>query len=157
VLAAPVNAVANRRFAIDTNLYIDALRTETGRVALNAFHATFAPFVHLSAVVAQELRAGARDRAAASLDTNIVSPFERRGRVFAPSYAAWKESGRVLAELLGPKDWRSVTRSFVNDTLLAMSCREAGVVLVTSNVSDFRRIAAVREFDFAEPWPTSVG
>jgi predicted nucleic acid-binding protein len=145
--------VASRRFAIDTNLYIDALRTDTGRVALNAFHASFAPFVHLSAVVLHELRAGVRDRAATTLETNVIAPFERRGRVFAPSYGAWKESGRVLADLFRPADWKSVTRSFVNDTLLAMSCREAGVVLVTSTLSDFRRIAAVRAFDFVPPWP----
>jgi predicted nucleic acid-binding protein len=146
--------VASRRFAIDTNLYIDALRTETDKAALNAFYAAFAPFVHLSAVVVQELRAGARDRAAASLDANVIAPFERRDRVFAPSYAAWKESGRVLAELVRRNEWRSVTRSLVNDTLLAMSCRELGIVLVTSNVSDFRRIASVRAFDFVAPWPT---
>ena len=146
--------MASRRFAIDTNLYIDALRTETGKAALNGFHAAFAPFVHLSAVVVQELRAGARAKSAVALSTSIISPFERRDRIFAPSYAAWKESGRVLAELVSPKDWRSVTRSFVNDTLLAMSCRESGIVLVTSNVSDFRRIAAVRDFDFVSPWPT---
>ena len=145
--------MASRRFAIDTNLYIDALRSETGKVALNAFHAAFAPFVHLSAVVVQELRAGARGRAIVPLETMIVAPFERRDRVFAPSYAAWKESGRVLAEILGPSNWPSVTRSFVNDTLLAMSCREAGMVLVTSNVNDFQRIAAVRDFDFVSPWP----
>jgi predicted nucleic acid-binding protein len=148
--------VASRRFAIDTNLYIDALRTEAGKVALNGFHAAFAPFVHLSAVVAQELRAGAHDRAAVTLESNVIAPFERRDRVFAPSYTAWKESGRVLAELVNPKDWRSVARSFLNDTLLAMSCREAGVVLVTSNLSDFGRIAAVCEFDFVSPWPTAA-
>ncbi len=142
-----------KRFTIDTNLYIDALRTESAKVALNAFHAAFAPFVHLNAVVAQELFAGARGRAAAALHSNVIAPFERRDRVFAPSYSAWKESGRVLSELVGARDWRSVTRSFVNDTLLAMSCREAGVVLVTSNVGDFKRIAAVRAFDFVPAWP----
>lgn len=144
-----------RQFAIDTNLYIDALRTETGKAALNAFVATFAPFVHLSAVVAQELRAGVRGEAAFALESRVIAPFERRDRVFAPSYRAWKQSGRVLAELVNPKDWRSLTRSFVNDTLLAMSCREAGVVLVTSNLNDFRRIASVYRFDFISPWPTS--
>jgi predicted nucleic acid-binding protein len=145
--------VASRQFAVDTSLYVDALRTESGKAALNAFHASFAPFIQLSAVVVQELRAGARDRATAALESNIFAPFERRDRVFAPSYSAWKECGRVLTELVGPKDWRSVTRSFVNDTLLAMSCREAGVVLVTSNVSDLRRIASVRSFDFVPAWP----
>lgn len=142
-----------RRYVVDTNLYIDALRTEAGKLGLSAFFSAHAPFVHLSAVVAHELRAGVRGRAAARLDASIVDPFERRERLITPSYAAWKEAGRVLAELIRPTAWRQVTRSFVNDVLLAMSCRESGVVLVTSNLPDFARIAAVRSFDFVAPWP----
>lgn len=142
-----------RRYAVDTNLYIDAMRTPEANAALCAFHEAYAPFEHLSAVVVQELRAGVRGQAATRLESVIVAPFERRGRVFTPSYAAWKESGRVLAELVGGADWRSVTRSFVNDVLLAMSCREAGVVLVTTNLRDCSRIKAVRSFDYVAPWP----
>jgi predicted nucleic acid-binding protein len=142
-----------RRYTVDTNLYIDAMRTVEGNAALIAFHAAFAPFEHLSAVVVQELHAGVRGRAATKLDATIVAPFERRGRLVTPSYEAWKESGRVLAELVGSTDWRSVSRSFVNDVLLAMSCRESGLVLVTKNVRDFARIAARRRFDYVEPWP----
>jgi predicted nucleic acid-binding protein len=146
-----------RRYVVDTNLYIDALRTEAGKLGLSAFLSAHAPFLHLSAVVAHELRAGVRGgrggRAASRLEASIVEPFERRGRLITPSYAVWKESGRVLAELIGPTAWRQVTRSFVNDVLLAMSCRESGVVLVTSNLADFARIAAVRSFDYAAPWP----
>lgn len=142
-----------RRYVVDTNLYIDALRTEAGKLGLGAFFSAHAPFVHLSAVVAHELRAGVRGRAASRLETSIVDPFERRGRLVTPSYAAWKEAGRVLAELIGPTAWRQVSRSFVNDVLLAMSCRESGVVLVTSNLADFARIAAVRPFDYVAPWP----
>lgn len=142
-----------RRYTVDTNLYIDALRTAEGKAALNAFHAAYAPFAHLSAVVAHELRAGARGRAAKTLEAAIIAPFERRGRLVVPSYAAWKESGRVLAELVGPAQWDRVARGFVNDVLLAMSCREAGVVLVTRNLRAFTRIATVRRFDFVAPWP----
>ncbi len=142
-----------RRFTVDTNLYIDALRTEEGKTALNAFHAAYAPFEHLSAVVAQELRAGVRGAAGAKLENAILAPFERRGRLVTPTYDAWKETGRVLAELVPANGWDSVSRSFVNDVLLAMSCRESGIVLVTKNVADFTRIAAVRSFDFVRPWP----
>ncbi len=146
-----------RRYTVDTNLYIDALRTEDGAAALRAFHSEFAPFEHLSAVVVQELRAGVRGRAAAVLEAAIIQPFERRGRLLTPGYAAWKESGRVLAELVGSRDWSTVNRSFVNDVLLAMSCRESGVVLVTRNLKDCARIAAVRAFDYSPPWPSVVG
>ena len=142
-----------RKYTVDTNLYIDAMRTADGNAALSAFHVAYAPFEHLSAVVVQELHAGVRGRAAARLDATIVAPFERRGRVVTPSYDAWKESGRVLAELIGGTEWRSVSRSFVNDVLLAMSCRESGMVLVTKNVRDFARIAARRRFDYVAPWP----
>jgi predicted nucleic acid-binding protein len=142
-----------RRYTVDTNLYVDALRTEHGKTALSAFHAAYAPFEHLSAVVAQELRAGVRGAAAAKLEEAILAPFERRGRLVTPSYDAWKETGRVLGELVSPNGWSSVTRSFVNDVLLAMSCRESGIVLVTKNVADCARIAAVRPFDFVPPWP----
>jgi len=142
-----------RRYTVDTSLYIDAIRTVDGSAALHAFHAAYAPFEHLSAVVVHELRAGVRGRAATTLESAIIAPFERRRRLVTPSYAAWKESGRVLAELVSPSEWTSVSRSFVNDVLLAMSCREAGIVLVTKNVRDFARIATVRAFDFLPPWP----
>jgi predicted nucleic acid-binding protein len=142
-----------RRYTVDSSLYIDALRTEGGRAALNAFHAAYAPFEHLTAIVAHELRAGVRGPAAGKLESMILAPFERRRRVISPSYAAWKEAGRVLSELLAPAGWGGVPRSFVNDVLLAMTCRESGVVLVTANVADFARIAAVRAFDFVPPWP----
>ncbi|HEY4219355.1 MAG TPA: type II toxin-antitoxin system VapC family toxin [Gemmatimonadaceae bacterium] len=145
--------MAPRRYVLDTNLYIDALRSEDGRNALAAFQAAFAPFLHFSAVVAQELRAGVSANAAATLDAALFAPYERRGRLITPSYAAWKEAGRMLSELVAPAQWRSVTRSFVNDVLLAMSCREAGAVLVTANERDFARIASVRRFDFVPPWP----
>ena len=99
------------------------------------------------------LRAGVSTRAAAKVEAAIFAPYERRERLITPSYAAWKETGRVLAELVPASQWRSVSRSFVNDVLLAMSCREAGAVLVTVNTRDFARIASVRGFDFVPPWP----
>jgi predicted nucleic acid-binding protein len=142
-----------RPYVVDTNLYIDALRTEEGRQALRAFQDAFAPFLHFSAVVAQELRAGVSSQRAPKFESAMFVPYERRGRLITPSYDAWKETGRVLAEMVLPSQWRSVTRSFVNDVLLAMSCREAGAVLVTGNARDFARIATVRNFDFVLPWP----
>jgi predicted nucleic acid-binding protein len=145
--------VPGRRYVIDTQLYIDALRDDAARTALREFQIRNTPFLHLSAVVAQELRAGVRGGAAKQLEQNLLAPYERRGRLIAPSHAAWKDAGRVLSELIAPAGWRSVTRSFVNDVLLAVSCREAGAVVVTANVCDFARIATVLRFDFIEAWP----
>ena len=136
------------KFALDSNLFIDAFRSLEQEAALSDFHARFAPFEHLSAVVAAELRAGARTRnAAAKLEANVLRPFERRGRVFTPGYSAWTAAGAALAAL------GDSTRSFYNDVLLAASCREHGVTLVTGNVRDFERIRRVLTFDFVGAWP----
>ena len=145
--------MSTRRYVLDTSLYIDALRNEEARTALNAFHQSHTPFLHLSAIVAQELRAGVRGASATRLEHDLLAPYERRGRMVTPSYAAWKEAGRVLSELVSPAGWRSVTRSFVNDVLLALSCREAGTILITANIRDFARIAVARPFEFVAPWP----
>ena len=122
---------------------------------LERFHAAFAPFEALSAVVAQELRAGVQGAAAKTLDDSLFAVFERHNRLIVPSYQAWKATGEVLSELVhrGKQRWTTISRSFVNDVLLAMSCRESDVVLVTFNESDFAMIAEVRPFEFSGPWP----
>jgi predicted nucleic acid-binding protein len=146
--------VTSRRYAVDTNLYVDALRTAAGLAGLKAFEARRTAFMVMNAVVANELRAGARTPSAIEgLEQGVIGPFERRQRLDTPTFSAWKESGRVLSALVGKGDWSAVSRSLVNDVLLAMSCREAGVVLVTRNIRDCERIARVRKFDFVPPWP----
>ena len=146
-----------RRYVLDTNVFIRAARDSAFGEELTRFHAAFAPFEHLAAVVVQELVAGARGQAARTIERAIVEPFERRGRLVVPSYAAWKETGAVLSSLVSSgMRWPGVSRSFVNDILLAMSCREAGMVLVSENTRDFERIAQVRPFEFVAPWPVPV-
>lgn len=50
-------------------------------------------------------------------------------------------------------DLAHVSKAFPNDLLLALSCREAGCVLVTENERDFARIRRFVPFDFVAPWP----
>ena len=45
-----------------------------------------------------------------------------------------------------------VSRSFANDVLLALSCREAGCVLVTLNERDFHRKRRYVSFDDVKQW-----
>jgi predicted nucleic acid-binding protein len=46
-----------------------------------------------------------------------------------------------------------VSKAFANDVLLALSCREAGCVLVTDNQRDFARVQRFLDFEFVRPWP----
>jgi predicted nucleic acid-binding protein len=145
-----------RKYALDSNCYIDAVREPAANAALEAFTAREAPRLYLSAVVAAELRAGARSsRDRRQLDEQVFAPFVRRGRVLTPSVAAWDALGLTLSRLRleGALDLASVPRGFVFDVLIAFSCREAGAVLITRNTRDMERIRSVFRFEFVAPFP----
>lgn len=147
-----------RKFLLDTSLFIQGFRDPQANASLQRFHQVFAPFEYLSAVVAQELRAGARspnDRRL--LERHVLDLYRRRGRLVTPSARAWEDSGDILAELGRREglDLRRVSKAFGNDVLLALSCRETGIVLVTDNERDFDRIARIAAFEFVGPWPAA--
>ncbi len=155
-----MSPAAERKYVLDTNLFIRAFREETANTELQHFHRLFAPFEYLSAVVAQELRAGVRSPAdRRQLERSVLDPYARRGRVVTPSTQAWYDSGDLLAEL-GRREGREVGRlskALGNDVLLALSCREEGLVLVTDNRRDFERIASLSPFSFVDRWPSPRG
>lgn len=135
-------------------------RDSAANLELQRFHAVFAPFEFFSVIVAQELRSGTRSLAdRKALEKHVLGPYTRRGRILVPSERAWQDSGDVLAELAAKEGLEvgKVSKSFANDVLLALSCRESGMVLVTENIRDFKRISKVAPFEFTEPWPEPEG
>ena len=100
------------KYTLDTNIFIDGFRSEETQAEVFAFLNRALPFTYLSAVVMQELAAGARSAdAARDLQRGVFDPFERRRRVFAPSSAAFAESGRVLAAVAAGEGWQDSTKS----------------------------------------------
>ena len=146
---------ASRKYVLDTQLFINAFRDPVVNEELQQFHRSFSPFEHFSVIVAQELRAGVRPQDRKALERNVLKVFQRANRTITPSADAWHRSGDVLAEM-ATREGREVARvskAFANDVLLALSCREAGCVLVTDNERDFQRIRRFVQFDFMKPWP----
>ncbi len=144
------------KFALDTNVFVDAFRDETFAGALAAFLEQALPTTFLSAVVMQELGAGARTREQVrELESSIVRPFQRRGRVFAPSALAFRESGRLLAELATREGWAAIhsNPSLANDALLAASCREHGFTLITNDKDFDRFLPSLGRWRHVKPWP----
>ena len=143
------------KFALDTNVFVDAFRDETFAEALAAFLEQALPTTFLSAVVVQELAAGAHREQVRALESSILRPFERRGRVFAPSTLAFRESGRLLAELAAREGWAAIhsNPSLANDALLAASCREHGFTLVTSDGDFDRFLPSLGRWRHVKPWP----
>ena len=144
------------KYALDTNIFIDGFRNEEAQADVFAFLNRALPIIYLSAVVMQELAAGARTiEAARELQQTVFSPFERRRRVFAPSADAFVDSGRVLAAVAAAEGWQTAAEnpSLLNDALIAVSCREQGIGLITKD-TDFKRLAPfVRGFQYFAPWP----
>ncbi len=149
----------SRKFVLDTQLFINGFRDRAGNEALQQFHRVFAPFEHLSVIVAQELRSGVRrpqDRRA--LERHVLHVFERANRVIVPSRDAWHRSGDVLSEMARREglEIARVTKAFGNDVLLALSCRESGCVLVSDNQRDFERIGRFVDVECVRPWPGAL-
>jgi predicted nucleic acid-binding protein len=146
-----------RPYVLDTNLYIGATRSDESMRALEAFSTAFAPALYLHSVVAMELLSGATStRLRRRTETSFIRPFERRRRVVTPGHSTWKRAGAIIAELIAARRLGrdGISRSFVNDCVLAASAREFGFVLVTANTRDFDLIATVSSFDHQPPWPT---
>ena len=144
------------KYSLDTNIYIDAFRDPAVEAALLRFLERALPFTFLSAVVMQELAAGARTPAQVrELERSVFQPFIRRRRLFAPMTTAFVRSGRLLGALAAREGWAAVhdNPSLLNDALLAASCREAGITLVT-NDGDFDRFASfMKGWRHVRPWP----
>jgi predicted nucleic acid-binding protein len=144
------------KYAFDTNIFVDGFRSEEAQAGVFAFLNRALPFTFLSAVVMQELAAGARTpQAGRDVQQGVFEPFERRRHVFAPSSAAFAESGRVLATVAAREGWQLINEkpSLLNDALIAVSCREQGITLITKDRA-FRRLSPfVRGFHYATPWP----
>lgn len=123
-------------YTLDTNVLIDALRRPADMLLLKEFLDWALPHTALTSVVASELLAGARtDSARRVVERDLLGAFERRGRIVAPSAAAWAKTGKVL----GRATTASIGASYQNDLLVAHTARELGWCLVTRD-RDFSRI-----------------
>jgi predicted nucleic acid-binding protein len=122
---------------LDTNVFIDYLRADLYADWIFGGVGNIIRF--LSSVVLMELRIGAdaarRQRAvdriqagfpASRLIAPLPSLFDQAGRLFRALYG----NGSGLDDRLGP----------VNDLLIALTARQIGATVLTSNVDEFRQI-----------------
>lgn len=143
------------KFTCDTNVLVDVLRDASAEEAFRLFLTRFSYLTYLSSVVVLELRAGARTpKQARVLDREVIQRFARVNRLFTPSADAFSTAGTLLATLARREGWTADAQpSLVHDALLAASCRESGVTLVTRD-RDFRRFKGLlRGWRFVPPWP----
>jgi predicted nucleic acid-binding protein len=145
------------KFVLDTNIFIEAVRSRKARVELAEWQRAMAPHLWQHAVVVSELLVGARDEATLGRwYERWVVPAERVRRVIVPGYGSWLRASRIISRL-AEGGWISVggiKPSFYNDCLLAATARDHGHVIVTHNHEDFDLIGRVEsEVRTAPPFP----
>jgi predicted nucleic acid-binding protein len=139
-------------YALDANVYIRALRDRDRLSLLKRFLIRSGMRVRVNAVVALELQADARTQSQERAVSDLVESYLARNRVIVPSFEAYRQGGRVLAALAAREEMdTSRSGSLVNDVMIATSCREAGIKLITENVEHFAAVQRhLRGFRFAE-------
>lgn len=145
-----------KKYALDTNLYVRAFRNGADAEALERFYAALTPQCYLSSVVLHELLVGANTPTKIrQLHQEIARPFKRTGRLLIPTHRNWEESAEMLACLAREEglELKKMPKSLVHDALLAASCHESGLTLVTDNQDDFARLRRFLRFEFVAPWP----
>ena len=131
----------------DSSIYISALRRgDDAAVSLRRLGSDTP--LWLSAVVLEELYAGARGR-----DHHVVErlerDFDKAKRILIPNLSDWAQAGRVLSRLAAKYHYEQIGRGrLTNDALIAMSAARSGMRVITANERDFGRLAEFRAFQW---------
>lgn len=104
----------------------------------------------LSAIVIQELMAGARDSSELKSWEAIAREFWKQDRLLIPAFEDWLLAGKVLNSLLRglkserggktPKLHPDDKQRIIRDVLIARTVRRVNGLLITDNINDFKRI-----------------
>ena len=122
---------------LDTNVFIDYLRADLH--ADWVFGGVSNTLRFLSAVVLLELRLGADTPKRKRAVDRIMNAFPP-GRLIASAPLLYEHAGRLLRTLHGAGSTMTDRLGPMNDILIALSAREMGATVLTSNLKDFNRI-----------------
>ena len=136
------------RVVLDTSVYVAILRDARFARNFRSRYEAEVPRTYMSSVVVQELLAGAWGARQRRQAEYLSRPFERVGRVVAPTHRVWKEAGLLAARIAErePAARSKLRTGLLNDILIALSARSIGATVVTRNRVDFQLIQAVAPF-----------
>jgi predicted nucleic acid-binding protein len=123
----------------DSSILVDDLRTgcHSRRIA------DFDDLVRNSAVVLAELWRGATTQA----EQVFLRALERNYPIFTPTEKNWLESGKILAKIQADRGYEPrKLRELHFDVLIALTARNYGAKVITSNRADFELIREYRDF-----------
>ena len=130
---------------LDTSIYIPFINQGIYHPALEISEGI--PLLYMSAVVVEELYAGAFDPYTVRLLDKIYNTFDRLGRLVTPLSSDWQKTGKIVAKIGKKYGFEEIFLSrLVNDVLIALSARRIGAITYTKNLKDFQRVKEYLEF-----------
>ena len=123
---------------LDTNVLIDFLRAGIHAEWVLSGHGTVVRFI--SAVALLELRLDADTPKRKKAVDRLQQAFQS-GRILGLTPSLLDHAGRLFRTMYGNASGLSDRLGPMNDVLIALTAREIGATVVTSNVLEFRRIA----------------
>ena len=126
------------RWAIlDTTIYVGHWEWGLYEETLAALRK--ACMIRRSAVVLSELRRGARTPKAQRLMEGLSRVATVR---WEPTVEDWWEAGRLIRKVGDAQEWNAnERRDFQNDTLIALTARRHGAIVVTANRATFELLS----------------
>ena len=126
------------KVVLDTNVLIDFLRAGMHTEWVVGGHGTVVRFI--SAIALLELRLGADTPKRKKAVDRIQHAF-RAGRTLGLTPSTLDHAGQLFRAMYGNASGLSDRLGPMNDVLIALTAREIGATVITSNVLEFRRIA----------------
>ena len=123
----------------DTSIFIDHLRTNK---YVNNFQ-NIIGLIRNSSVVLSELLRGATKGA----EADFVLTLAKNQPVLTPTEKNWMESGEILSKINKDKGFSpEKLRDLHFDVLIALTARNYGATVITSNKTDFELIKKYKDF-----------
>lgn len=133
---------------LDTSIYIPYINQGITHPVLE-FKAR-PPVLYMSAVVMEELYAGAFDDSTKRLLDRMFISFQKLGRMISPDASEWQRAGKMVAALGQKHGFEQIFLArLVNDILIALCARRVGAMLFTKNQKDYLRIREYIDFKIA--------
>lgn len=131
--------MASNIVIFDTSVLIDHLRTGKHKKRLEQLNA----IIRNSAVVVSELFRGATKKEELAFVKNLAENHP----VLTPTEKNWIESGVMLAAINKSKEYTpGKLRDLHFDILIALTARNSGATVITSNKADFHLIQKHKDF-----------
>lgn len=133
------------RIAIfDTSVFIDHLRTNRHQERIRDLTC----LIRISAVVLSELYRGATERR----EIRFLHQLSNNHPILTPTKRNWLESGVILAKIRKEKGYLpEKLRALHFDVLIALTARDCGARVITSNRDDYELLKTFIDFEL-ECW-----